>query len=372
MMDQSRENGQRDDRHEREARLQAILDTAVEAIITIDERGRCESMNRAAERMFGFSADEVLGQNICMLMPEPYRSEHDGYLEAYLTTGIRRIIGIGREAIGRHKSGREFPMHLSVSEILLDRGRLFTGIIRDLTEQKQAEQRVIQAERLALLGEATARLAHEARNALQRIQIAIEVARNLETENPPVQHQLDAIERASDALNALLEELRNYAAPLHLERKTTSLVSVWREAWNSLDHHRCKRDVRLIEELPEDPMECRIDRFRLSQVFRNLVENALAACSDPVEFSIFAESSALDGAPAWRVMVRDNGPGLNDEQRARVFEPFYTTKAKGTGLGMAIARRILEAHGGTIAVAANPNGGAAFELIVPVNPPVSK
>ncbi len=166
-----------EEKREREARLGAILDTAVEAIITIDERGICESLNAAAEAMFGYSADEVIGENVSLLMPLPYREEHDAYLANYLQTGKTQIIGIGREVIGRRKSGEEFPIHLAVSEVHLEHRRLFTGFVEDITERKKAQQRLVQSERLAALGEAMASLAHESRNFLQRIQISVETAR---------------------------------------------------------------------------------------------------------------------------------------------------------------------------------------------------
>lgn len=350
---------------EREARLQAILDAAVEAIITIDERGVCESVNNAVEQMFGYSASEMIGQNVSKLMPEPYSSEHDGYLKRYLDTGVRKIIGIGREAIGRHKNGHEFPIHLSISEIVVDRRRLFTGIIHDITEQKDSERRLVQSERLAVLGEAMARLAHESRNALQRIQIAVETARIHCGESGPLAGQLDAIERANDALNALLEELRNYAAPLHLERKKTLLASTWSDALNAVAHKTSDRDVEFIVNQPQGAAECNVDRFRMGQVFRNLLENSLAACSDPARIEIATSPATLGERKAWRVVVSDNGPGLNEQQSQRVFEPFFTTKAKGTGLGMAITKRIVEAHGGQIAVTNTTLGGAAFEMLLP-------
>lgn len=352
-------------KREREARLQAILDTAVEAIITIDEQGRCESLNGAAEQMFGYRADEVVGQNISMLMPEPYCSEHDGYIREYLKTGKKKIIGIGREAIGLRKSGEEFPIHLSVSEIRLDRGRLFTGIVHDLTEQKDAQQRLVQSERLAVLGEAMARLAHESRNALQRIQIAVESARSHCDDNSPQAKHLDAIERANDALNALLEELRNYAAPLHLEKKTTSLATVWREAWGAVAHHRSDRVVEFVESGETEECKCSIDRFRIGQVFRNLFENSLAACTDPARIDINVSECPVGDQSGCRVAIRDNGPGLDADQARRVFEPFFTTKAKGTGLGMAIAKRIVEAHGGTIELSAGTQPGAEFVIVLP-------
>ncbi|QDT00251.1 PAS domain S-box protein [Adhaeretor mobilis] len=338
------------EKSDRETRLQAILNTAVEAIITIDEWGVCESLNPAAETMFGYSVKEVIGQNISMLMPSPYREEHDQYLQNYLRTGEKKIIGIGREVVGRRKSGEEFPMELSVSEVRLKETRLFTGMVRDVTELKHAQQQLIQAERLTALGEATARLAHESRNSLQRIQIAVETARLHCDEHQLLVDQLNSIENASDRLHALHEEVRNYAAPLNLEFEETTLAKVWRSAWSATQHLRQGRQVHLIEQIPTDQIYCRVDRFRFEQVFRNLFENALVACSDPVEIAISVTETHTPLGDKWRLSIQDNGVGLDEQQRRRVFEPFFTTKAKGTGLGMAIAQRIVEAHGGTISV----------------------
>ena len=353
---------------ERGARLRAILDTAVEAIITIDERGVCESINAAGEAMFGYSADEVIGSNVSMLMPSPYREEHATYLADYLKSGERKIIGIGREVVGRRKSGDEFPIHLAVSEVRLEQRRLFTGFIQDVTDRKEAERRLVQNERLAVLGEAMARLAHESRNSLQRIQIAVETARLASENGGPLTEQLTAIEKASDGLDALLEEVRNYAAPLQLNKTECSLPAIWREAWQATSAVRAGRAVKLTESLDNDDLPCRLDRFRLGQVFRNLYENSLAACSDPVEISIRASEqhpSSADGPPHWDVVYCDNGPGMTAEQAARVFEPFYTTRTRGTGLGMAIAHRIMEAHGGSISVTPPRGSGAEFRIRIP-------
>jgi signal transduction histidine kinase len=225
---------------------------------------------------------------------------------------------------------------------------------------------LVQSERLAVLGEAMARLAHESRNALQRIQIAVESARSHCNDASPQSPHLDAIERANDALNALLEELRNYAAPLHLERKPTSLATVWREVWSTVAHHYNGRDVELAEMGDVESCRCNVDRFRIGQVFRNLLENSLAACKDPVRIEIEVVECLVDDIEAWQIVVRDNGPGLDTEQTRRVFEPFFTTKAKGTGLGMAIAKRVVEAHHGTLATLTSDGPGAAFQLILPI------
>lgn len=347
--------------HDREARLQAILDTAVEAIITIDQRGVCESFNSAAERIFGYDAAEVIGNNISMLMPTPYREEHDQYICNYVQTGIKKIIGIGREVVGLRKNGQEFPIRLAVSEVELADRKIFTGFIQDISEQKEAQQRLVQSERLAVLGEALARLAHESRNSLQRIQIAVETARLHGEAETPLATQLDAIERATDGLDSLMSELKNFASPLCLEKMDNCLVGVWRDAWQSTAPQRTGRNVEFAENVGPDRVGCRIDRFRVEQVFRNVFENSLAACDDAVRITINVTETHGKYGKLWTITVRDNGPGLSDEQAARIFEPFFTTKSRGTGLGMAIASRIIEAHNGTIRVG---NAKDGCELVI--------
>ncbi len=350
---------------ERGARLRAILDTAVEAIISIDEHGICESVNVAAERMFGYTAEEMVGKNVAMLMPSPYREEHDQYLARYLRTGEKKIIGIGRDVTGQRKNGEQFPIRLSVSEVRFADRRLFTGIVQDITEQKESQRRLVQSERLAALGEAMARLAHESRNSLQRIQIAVETAQLYCEEGTSLADQLSAIERASDGLDALLDELKNYAAPLSLELKDVSLASIWREAWQATTSLRGGRVANLLEEIGTTEPLCHVDRFRMGQVFRNLFENSLAACHDPVQIEVFVSQKHTEQGSFWILRIRDNGPGLNELHVAKIFEPFFTTKTKGTGLGMAIAYRIIEAHGGVISVGSQ-NRGAEFIIKLPL------
>ncbi len=350
-----------DDKRDREVRLAAILDTAVEAIITIDERGICEAFNIAAEQMFGYTANEVIGRNISLLMPSPFREEHDEYISTYLDTREKKIIGVGREVVGKRKDGTEFPIYLSVSEVRLKDRLLFTGFVQDMSQRKADQQRLVQAERLAVLGEAMARLAHEARNSLQRIQIAVETARICGTSNQALDSQLDSIENAAEGLDALLEELRNYAAPMSLEKTECSLVNIWRSAWQAIESVREGRETKLLEVVQDEDARVTADPFRLGQLFRNMFENSVAACDDPVVVAI----SVSHHEQQWIIKLRDNGPGLTSEQRQRVFEPFFTTKTKGTGLGMAIAIRIVEAHGGSIRVGDSPFRGAEFIITLP-------
>jgi signal transduction histidine kinase len=237
-------------------------------------------------------------------------------------------------------------------------------LLNDITDVDLARQKALQAERLALIGQMITTLAHEARNALQRIRVSTETL-ELELEDraelSPVLTRLGA---AQDDLKTLFDEVRNYAAPLTLSRESVRLCDLAHGAWESLAKSRRGRRCELRCECLSGDGEGTWDRFRIEQVFRNLFENSLAACSDPVEVAIVYRDVTIDGQSMLEATVRDNGPGLPDNIRERVFEPFFTTKTKGTGLGMAIADRILAAHGGKIE-ACSSSRGAEFRLWLP-------
>ncbi len=233
-------------------------------------------------------------------------------------------------------------------------------------ELKEAELRALQAERLAAIGEVYTGLAHESRNALQRSQACLERLAKRVRDRPDALDLIARVQQAQDHLQQLYEEVRNYAAPLnHLEQEERALSEILQSAWNDLALQRKNRNARLVQEDKGLDLRCAVDCRRISQVFRNILENALSACGDPVEIKAQWLEKHLEGRPALQVAIRDNGPGLTPEARQRIFEPFYTTKTQGTGLGMAIARRILEAHGGRIAVGEAPGPGAEIIVILP-------
>jgi len=340
------------------ALLAAILNTAVDAIVTIDERGRILHVNRAFGKLFGFESEEVVGQNISMLMPEPDRSAHDGYLNHYKLTGKAAIIGIGRQVLGQRKDGTLIPVDLAVSEVKIGEQTLFAGIMRDMTERRQneadlhsAQQKLIQSERLAAIGQMVTGLAHESRNALQRSRACLDVL-NLDLESAP--EQQDLVRRTRSALvelQTLYEEVRNYAAPIQLERSRQNLQKLCSEVWGNLSDVWRSSDVQLEMRCVQCP-DVYCDKHRIGQVFRNLFENSLWAA--PAGSKIFVDCRVIEGAigegPRVVVRVSDQGPGLDASQRAHIFEPFFTTKTKGTGLGMAICQRIVESHRGRIFV----------------------
>lgn len=239
----------------------------------------------------------------------------------------------------------------------------FEGFVTDITDLKVVQDKLIQSERLAALGQMISVIAHESRNALQRIQVGVDMLGFEMAEDSDSWKDLQRISRAKEDLHHMYEELRSYAAPIKLEYDVCSISQIWRQAWSSLESARTGREVHLVEAYATD-LDCRVDAFRLEQVFRNLFENSLAACEDPVEISIECHETTIDSNAALLVQVGDNGPGLSENQKSHVFDAFFTTKQKGTGLGMAIAQRILQAHFGTITAGNGESGGACIELSI--------
>jgi PAS domain S-box-containing protein len=358
-------------------RSEAVFRTLVEAapclivILRADPEGpamKVAYFSRHAEQLTGRPAPTVLGRDYLALFlpPEAGPSAADNLRRALLGNPLR-----GLETPLVYADGSLHPVLWNAQNLPDYEGApalLMVG--QDITALEDAQQRTLQAERLAAIGQMMTGLAHESGNALARSQACLEML-ELEVQDRPEALDLVArIQKAQNHLQQLYDEVRNYAAPLKLEREVCSLPGVWRQAWANLAVRRQGRQACLREECAETDTNCAVDPFRLEQVFRNILENALAACRDPVEVVVRCQAVDLNGRPAARVAVGDNGPGLSAEQRRRIFEPFFTTKTKGTGLGMAIARRIVEAHGGHIAVgSAGSPGGAEILITLPRDNP---
>jgi signal transduction histidine kinase len=233
---------------------------------------------------------------------------------------------------------------------------------------QHAQERAVKAERLAAIGEVVTGLAHESRNALQRSQACLEMLALAVGDRPQALDLINRIQKAQDHLHHLYEDVRSYAAPIKLEKRPCDLRALWREAWAHLEPARAEKQAVLREPHEGIDLHCVADPFRLEQVFQNILDNALAAGSPPVRVEIRAAAVALDGQPALRIAISDNGPGIPPEHRPKVFDAFYTTKAKGTGLGTAIAKRIVEAHGGQIAVGERDGPGALILITLPKGP----
>ncbi len=363
------------------ALLRSIIDTAPDAIVTIDTGGRIGSFSPAAERMFGYRADEVIGHNVNMLMPEPYVSEHDAYVARYLATGEKRIIGIGRTVIARHKSGSIFPMELAVGEVRTGSDHVFTGFIRDISDRVAAQARAnkLQHElnhigRLTAMGEIASMIVHELNQPLTAIANFGEAAKRLIERGDDSARALGFVEksiaqahRASD----MIRRLRSFVsrAPDGMER--IAVNEVVQEAARLALVGSADQHVRTRFDLADGLPEIEADRIQIQQVVVNLIRNGIEA---------MVESTSQGGARQLRIETRlaqdgtvqiavaDTGPGIGPEIRNELFTPFSTTKKSGMGIGLSVSKSIVEAHGGRIWVEPNDARGSRFVFSVPTGP----
>ena len=356
--------------------LKSILDTVPNAMIVIDETGIMQSFSAAAERLSGHTAEEAIGRNVSMLMPSPYREQHDGYLRRYLHTGERRIIGIGRVVVGERKDGSTFPMELAVGEMSSGGRRFFTGFIRDLSERQQTESRLqeLQSElvhisRLTAMGEMASALAHELNQPLSAIANYLKGCRRLLDMRPDDQSRMvsDALDKAADqALRAgeIIRRLRDFVSRGETERRVERVTKLIEEASAIALVGAKERGIRVRYQLDPAAELVLADRVQIQQVLINLMRNAIEAMDEAErrELVIFASLADEDMVA---FSVSDTGAGIDAETRARLFQPFFTTKRQGMGVGLSISRTIIEAHGGEIGAEDNPGGGAVFRFTLP-------
>ncbi len=343
-----------------EERLRSIVEAAVDGIVVIDARGAIEAFNPAAERLFGYSADEVRGRNVRLLMPEPYHSEHDGYMQRYLHTGDAHIIGIGREVSGRRKDGSMFPVHLSVGEMSVAGERKFTGILHDLTSRVAIEERLREQAALVRLGEMAAVIAHEVKNPLAAVRGAIQViGKRLAPESREAAVVADVIARI-DTLNQLVRDLLLFARPPQPRLAPIDVKAVLGATIDLLRTDDAHAGVRV--HVGGEAPQVLADAELLKIVFLNLVINSAQAMKGRGDIDV--RISVVDSL--CEVVVADNGPGIPPEIRDRLFTPFVTTKSRGTGLGLSTVRRLLEAHRADIQVESPAAGGTRVVVRIPL------
>ena len=354
--------------------LTSILSTVPDAMIVIDDRGLIQSFSAAAERLFDYPADTIVGGNVRQLMPLPDRERHDAYLENYAVTGVRRIIGIGRVVIGARRDGSTFPMALSVAEAIgADGEKLFTGFVRDLTERQQTQLRLeeLQAElihvaRVSAMGTMASTLAHELNQPITAVANYLETVRDML--DAPKSEELPAIREAlSDAVDQamragdIVKRLRNFVARGDAEKTIEHVPSLIGEAaaLGLIGTREMGIDARF--DLDSDASPALVDKVQIQQVLINLIRNAVEAMTHSAvrRLSIV---SAHDGQNFVRVSVIDTGPGIADDMADHLFVAFASSKDEGMGLGLSICRTIVEANGGRIWMERPANGGAAFHF----------
>jgi two-component system sensor kinase FixL len=332
----------------------------VDGIIVIDAHGRVEAFNRAAERLFGYGADEVLGRNVDMLMPSPYREEHDTYLSRYLATGRAKIIGVGREVQGRRKDGTTFPLHLSVGEITIQGERKFTGILHDLTSRVALEGQLREQAALARLGEMAAVIAHEVKNPLAGIRGAIQVFGDRLTPGGTNTHILKEIVSRIDALDQMMKDLLLFARPPKPRRVPTDLVPLVKTTASLLSADPALHDVDIEVDGAAPPVAADADMLKV--VFQNLLINSAHAMHGKGRIRVAVEPVET----TCQIAFIDGGPGIPPEIREKIFTPFFTTKSRGSGLGLPTAKRLIEAHNGQIAIDCPPTGGTTVVIRLPL------
>lgn len=358
-----------------DALFQTLITTAVDGIMVIDEFGHVRVYNRACETLFGYKPDEVIGRNVKMLMPEPYRTEHDAYIERYKNTGEKRIIGIGREVVGRRKDGSTFPMYLSVGEGNVAGERIFVGIVHDVSDVQANVQRIQQLQnelfhslRLNAMSQLSSALAHELNQPLAAVMNYMNAAkRSLDMGASPdrLREMLDKAASQTARAGQIIRRMRDFIEKKEPNRQPEDLNGVVSEALalGVLDAADSNVDVKvdLASGIPPIP----IDRVQIQQVMVNLMRNAVEAVQQSEQRELCV-TTRLDGDFA-AVGVSDTGPGLPEEIAARLFQPFVSTKSQGLGMGLAICRTIVEAHGGRLWAEPNPGGGTAFHFVLPIS-----
>jgi two-component system, LuxR family, sensor kinase FixL len=360
----------------REGHLQSILETIPDAMIVIDGRGTMQFFSSAAERQFGYSESEAIGQNVSILMPNPDRSRHDGYLARYLSTGERHIIGIGRIVTGQRKDGTTFPMHLSIGEMQSGGVPYFTGFVRDLTEHQQTQARLqelqselVHVSRLSAMGEMASALAHELNQPLAAISNYMKGSRRLlaDSSDPNRAKIENALDRAAEqALRAgqIIRRLRDFVARGESEKRIESLSKLIEEAGALGLTGAREQGVQLRFNLNPEYDLVLVDRVQIQQVLVNLFRNALEAMANSSQRELIA-SNAMVADDTIEVSVSDTGHGFHDDVKPNLFQTFFTTKETGMGVGLSISRSIIEAHGGQMWAESNPSGGATFRFTLP-------
>ncbi len=380
-----------------EARLRALLEAAVDAIVSINERGIIEIFNAAAERMFGYTAKEAVGKNVSMLMPTPHREEHDDYIARYLFSGQKKIIGIGREVVGLRKNGTTFPMELSVAEALVGDERIFVGILRDITDRKIAEhalqaskekletavaelqakndeirqmsQQLWLAAKLASVGELAASIAHELNNPLATVCLRVESVLMRTPPDDPRRRALEIIDQEARRMGNLVTNLLQFCRRGAGQSSTVDVSEELTKAVELIEHHLRKRLINVVQEFEPNMPTLFADRQKLRQVFLNLLTNASDAMPEGGTLTLRLLNGKMDnGQDALIIEFVDTGIGIPPEHLDKAMEPFFTTKeeGKGTGLGLAICRRIIQEHHGSIQLSSELGRGTTVRVALPI------
>lgn len=358
------------------AKWGAVISSVVDAIIIIDEAGCIQEANPATAKLFGHDVESLLGENVSVLMPEPYHSQHDDYVKRYLETGEKWIMDVGREVLAMHKSGKVFPIALSVSEVRYDDTRLFVGVIRDLTERKANEERLIEAQKTEAIAQLTAGIAHDFNNLLTVVQGNLEM---LEAIVPQKEGQvlLEEVLGAIEDGSYMVRQLLAFGRKQTLRPEVTDINDLVQRLLRLLKR-TLSESITIKSNLADGLPPLNIDPGQLENALLNLVINARDALADGGE--ILVETGLIERASLIsklgqlhpkgsfvQIAVSDNGSGMPDDVLASAFEPFFSTKktGKGSGLGLSMVYGFVKQSGGDIDIESQPGKGTVVTLILP-------
>ncbi len=384
VLDRSEEQRARVSMEAAHQHTRGILDTAADAIITIDGRGLIRSFNPAAERMFGYRAGEVLGRNVSLLMPSPDHEHHDDYIRHYLEGGKARVIGTGREVRGMHRNGETMPLQLSVGEFEGSGQRQFVGILHDISRLRRAEEdarvrldELARAERMQVLSELAGGIAHELSHPLTAIGARAEAARSQvfaagrNGEMKALEESLEVIVSQTERAGRILRSMREMVGGNQEKVGPESLNAIVEDVVVLLGHEIRRNGVRCRKVLDPELPHVTVDRVQIEQILVNLLRNAVEAMMDQQGKRELTVVSRRDG-DSLHLEVRDSGPGISEANQAHLFQPFFTTKAAGLGQGLPLCASLARRNGATLEARSTPGHGASFTLVLPVDRTVQR
>jgi PAS domain S-box-containing protein len=366
---------------ESEALMRATVETSVEGIILIDATGTVWIYNQACERLFGYEADEVVGRNINMLMPPPTRDEHDGYLRRYFETGEKKIIGIGREVVGRRKDGSTVSLDLSIGEVSIGDTRAFVGVMRDISERKLLERQRLHAEKMEALGVLASGVAHEFNNMLFAIIGLTESVKNTLPEDSEERYSLEGVLEAGARAKDLVRQILAFSRQDEVRPRPIDTQSIVSEALR-LARATLPATVVIRQSLDTACGPVLVDPTHVHQIILNLASNGADAMKEKgglldvsldqviADDKLMARFPQLAPGPYARLTVRDTGHGMDERTLGRIFDPFFTTKDRdaGTGMGLAVVHGIVTGYHGVIDVSSEWSHGTTFEIYLPIWP----
>lgn len=365
------------------AEFQALLDAAVDAIVVIDEAGRIVTFSKAAERMFGHTAADIVGQSVALLMPEPHRTAHEGYMHRYRDSGEARIIGKGRDVQGRRANGEVFPLSLSVGEAVDGQQRRFVGIMRDLSAQRAAEQRARSLElrlghvgRFSLMGEMAAGIAHEINQPLSAIATYAQAGKRVLAKEPldlkMVTEICAKIDDQARRAGQVIENLRKFIRKQDIETQSLDVNRVVEDVMNLIEADAHSEGIPVKVAAGQGLPRVRADAVQLQQVLLNLTRNSVDAMRGGLakERGIQIATSPAERGGV-RISVTDHGHGVSRQLGDNIFHPFVTTKRDGLGVGLAISRTIVQSYDGSLTYTDNPVGGSVFTIELPAESPAA-